>query len=389
MLRNLGFVLLLATSIHGAVLPLQKLLIQQIDHHNALGKATLASEGFRLISTSPDQATWMTEEEILGLRRKEIGFMDVTMQDLESLESLALPKRFAPPSKLTHQGIVSPILDLISIPRLEAFLTHFTTFRTRYYQSTSGAESAEWLFSQIHEIKPSNPAVKTTVTRFLHEWTQPSIIARIEPTNSTLTSSDPIVIIGSHQDSVNLANPYFGRAPGADDDGSGTTTTLEAYRVLLASGFVPTRAVEFHFYSGEEAGLLGSQRVAARYKADGKQVAGMYQVDMTGYTPPGVAPKIAIMTDFVDPELTLFLRKVAKEYSSVGTVDSTCGYACSDHGSWSKAGYASVFGFEAEFKNHSPFIHSVEDVVENVSFEHVARFVRVCVGFAVEMSLVE
>ena len=38
---------------------------------------------------------------------------------------------------------------------------------------------------------------------------------------------------------------------GADDDGSGTVTILEAYRALLASDFKPNRAVEFHWYSAE------------------------------------------------------------------------------------------------------------------------------------------
>lgn len=42
--------------------------------------------------------------------------------------------------------------------------------------------------------------------------------------------------IGAHQDSVNLLLPMFLRSPGADDDGSGTVTILEAFRVLVASG---------------------------------------------------------------------------------------------------------------------------------------------------------
>jgi len=38
---------------------------------------------------------------------------------------------------------------------------------------------------------------------------------------------------------------------GADDDGSGTVTILEAYRALLESDFRPNRTVEFHWYSAE------------------------------------------------------------------------------------------------------------------------------------------
>jgi leucyl aminopeptidase len=38
---------------------------------------------------------------------------------------------------------------------------------------------------------------------------------------------------------------------GADDDGSGSISILEAYRALLAADFHPVRTVEFHWYSAE------------------------------------------------------------------------------------------------------------------------------------------
>ena len=38
---------------------------------------------------------------------------------------------------------------------------------------------------------------------------------------------------------------------GADDDGSGSVTILEAYRALIAADFHPVQDVEFHWYSAE------------------------------------------------------------------------------------------------------------------------------------------
>jgi leucyl aminopeptidase len=53
--------------------------------------------------------------------------------------------------------------------------------------------------------------------------------------------------------------------------------------VLASSSFSPTNsAVEFHWYSAEEGGLLGSQAVAKVYEADKVDVKGMIQMDMTG-----------------------------------------------------------------------------------------------------------
>ena len=81
-------------------------------------------------------------------------------------------------------------------------------------------------------------------------------------------------------DSIN-SRDTSGRAPGADDDGSGSVNLLEAFRVLVTSGFQPESPVEFHWYAGEEAGLLGSQAIARDYKAKNIEVKGMLQLDMT------------------------------------------------------------------------------------------------------------
>jgi leucyl aminopeptidase len=69
--------------------------------------------------------------------------------------------------------------------------------------------------------------------------------------------SEKTVIIGAHQDSINLVLPSILAAPGADDDGSGTVTILEAFRVLASEEVVKGAAntIEFHWYSAEEEDL--------------------------------------------------------------------------------------------------------------------------------------
>jgi len=123
----------------------------------------------------------------------------------------------------------------------------------------------------------ANPGTTATVSLFSHSWVQSSIIARFPGTNP----SGPITILGAHMDTINTSNPTSGRAPGADDDGSGTVNLMEAFRVLVSNGFKPTYPVEFQWYAGEEAGLLGSNAIATSYKSAGKQVRAMMQLDMT------------------------------------------------------------------------------------------------------------
>ena len=98
-------------------------------------------------------------------------------------------------------------------------------------------------------------------------------------------------------------------APGADDDGSGTVTILEAFRVLLSSDDVVAgnapNTIEFHWYSAEEGGLLGSQAIFSSYEKQGRVVKAMLQQDMTGYVQgtldAGKPESVGVITDFVDP----------------------------------------------------------------------------------------
>lgn len=83
-------------------------------------------------------------------------------------------------------------------------------------------------------------------------------------------------------DSINLHNPTSGQAPGADDDGTGTVNLIEAFRVLLVSGFRPSTPVEFHWYAAEEVGLLGSQAIASAYRSAGVDVKAFMELDMSG-----------------------------------------------------------------------------------------------------------
>lgn len=150
---------------------------------------------------------------------------------------------------------------------------------------------------------------------FPHPWGQNSIVATI-PGKSNST-----VVIGAHQDSINLFLPSIFAAPGVDDDGSGTTTILEAFRTFLTSDKVRNgdaeNTVEFHWYSAEEGGLLGSQAIFSQYEKDGRDIKAMLQQDMTGYVQgtldAGKKESVGVITDFVDPALTEFIKKVITE----------------------------------------------------------------------------
>jgi len=115
----------------------------------------------------------------------------------------------------------------------------------------------------------------------------------------------------------------------------------------------------------------------------------MMQLDMTLFTKSGTTPQIGIITDYVKADLTAFLRKLVSTYSTLKSVDSTCSYGCSDHASWTKTGYASCFPFESSFANRNTNIHSTQDTITKLNIAHGAEFVKIALGFLVELSLAD
>ena len=224
------------------------------------------------------------------------------------------------PSNTTFNSTVKSLAKNLSKKNMRAHLETFTAFHTRYYKSPYGVESAKWLFEQVNNTIATSGADKygTFVRRFDHEWGQFSIIATI-PGKSNKT-----VVIGAHQDSINLFFPAFLAAPGADDDGSGTVTILEAFRILLQSKDVmhgkAENTIEFHWYSAEEGGLLGSQAIFSKYSQEKREIKAMFQQDMTGYIArtlaAGEPESVGVITDFVDPGLTEFIMKVITTVSA-------------------------------------------------------------------------
>jgi leucyl aminopeptidase len=125
-------------------------------------------------------------------------------------------------------------------------------------------------------------------------------------------------------------------APGADDNASGTVTILESLRVLVEGGFTPENTLEFHWYGGEEGGLLGSADIFASYAAEGKSVIGFLNQDMAGYSESGT---IGIITDYSDPGLNEYITLLTVEFTGKEPNTMDCGYGCSDHASADANGF--------------------------------------------------
>lgn len=169
-------------------------------------------------------------------------------------------------------------------------------------------------------------------------------------------------------------------APGADDNASGSVVVLETLRVLISNGFIPKRTLEFHWYAAEEVGLRGSGDIARSYSNTNVDVVAMVNFDVPGYY--SGSDNVGIYTDNTNAALNRFLRSLVDEYLVFGWTDRTCGYGCSDHASWTNYGFPA--GMPAEVVLH-PQMHTAQDNMANVGFPQVSEFVKLSIGFMVEM----
>ncbi|PPQ70135.1 hypothetical protein CVT24_003882 [Panaeolus cyanescens] len=339
----------------------------------------------RLVQFGSKEPVWVTEYDKIKAKAAGVKFFDIT--DTQNLGQLAHLRTKVSYPKPNATETVLPILDVLSEDGPRENLKVFSGFRTRYYRSDvlNSSSLFYWLLYLIITDKFASNTLRQRITaqEFKHSWGQNSIILRIEGTSTT---DDGVVIIGAHQDSTNMW-PFL-PAPGADDDGSGTVTILEAYRALISSNFQPVRTLEFHWYSAEEGGLLGSQAVARDYESRSVNVLAMSQFDMTAWVKRGSREEVGIITDFTDNDLTAFNKALVDLYLDIPYVETKCGYACSDHASWGKAGYPASFTIESSFENSNKNIHSTNDridISDEFSFSHMLEFSKLAVAFAVEL----
>jgi hypothetical protein len=121
----------------------------------------------------------------------------------------------------------------------------------------------------------------------------------LESVYAILPGSDPklaktLFIVSGHYDSrpSDVMNTEAD-APGADDDASGVSVSVESARLLskAASGASTNRAtLLFAAISGEEQGLLGGYRLLDWAKQQGYTISGMLDDDIVGDDPAPGAP---------------------------------------------------------------------------------------------------
>jgi leucyl aminopeptidase len=282
----------------------------------------------------------------------------------ERSRTAVLAQPLATTYTIDNQATVNPWLPQVGEANLRGSITSLSTnWANRYFSSTQGKDAATWIRDTWLGLANGRSDVSAQLyTGCSNCSTQPSVILTIQGNEL----ANEVVVLGGHLDSISSTGSGSSMvAPGADDDGSGIATLTEVLRIAMANGWKPRRTVKFMGYAAEEVGLRGSAAIAADYRNQGVNVVGVMQFDMTDYR-VGSPYDMQLISDYSNSALQQFTRDLFDTYlqplgMSRGTY--TCGYACSDHASWTNNGFPSAFMFEG---GDNPVIHTPDDNLDTL-----------------------
>lgn len=186
------------------------------------------------------------------------------------------------------------------------------------------------------------------------------------------------VCIGAHLDhlGVQKGDVY----PGADDNGSGSTSILQIANAINTNPIKPKRSVLLIAFCAEERGLLGSKHYAANPVHPIKDMVCMLNIDMIGRNEESDTEAASdnintihlVGSKRISMELHDLTMTANKSVNFVFEYDQEGVYTRSDHASFAKQGVPITF----LFGGFTPRYHKPTDTLEGINYEKIANCAR-------------
>jgi len=258
------------------------------------------------------------------------------------------------------------LVNRVSQDSIYAFNTRLEAFQTRYIWTDSIDRARDWI---VQKFLDWGYADVTTPTF----WWNGDWHYNVMTVKPGYAEPDKVIVIGGHYDSINFGSDPMVFAPGADDNGSGTTTTMEVARVLAD---IPLRkTVVFMTFSAEEVGLVGSHAAAQGFVDAGTDIEVMFNYDMVGYTDDSywdISVTGGANTAYRDVTAAAAMR-VTSLIPIIGISPGN-----SDHQSFREQGYNIVNTIEADFNTGG--WHTNFDLTSRMDFPYLAEVVKMAVA---------
>jgi len=311
-----------------------------------------------VIMADRDGDTISPERGVYLLRLDERVSETELMARLEGMlaEELALRAR----GEATFQAIAQEVAQVtgeVSVERIYQYARTLYSFGSKFI------------------TQPGNHLAITYIEGQLREWGYETELQWFEPRPGVMTANviarlpgtvdpDLVYVVSSHFDSVE-------RGPGADDNSSGSTALLEAARAMRHTPQPAT--IEFAWFTGEEAGLLGSREYVRRAVADGKQIVGALNNDMIGWSNDH---RLDNTIRYSNPGIRDIQHAAAIQFSRLITYDALY-YRSTDAAAYYEA-YGDIVGGIGSYPVlGNPHYHQPTDRLETINQPLVAEVSRV------------
>lgn len=183
---------------------------------------------------------------------------------------------------------------------------------------------------------------------------------------------EKIFIVCAHYDS----KPSRGKAPGADDNASGTSSVLEIARVLSKQKIKNT--IVYALWDEEEIGLVGSKAYAKEQAENDVDIIGVLNLDMIGIDDDDI---VKIYSNKKSSWIVEELNNINSNYK-IGLefeVDSRGKFRSSDHYSFWRKGYEGVLMIENSWR-YNDYYHTKNDLLSNLDLNYLIKNVKVSFG---------
>ena len=261
---------------------------------------------------------------------------------------------------------IRPVVADVTTRRIVRYAQDLEAFESRAVTRPGNRLAMDYIAARLRQFgyEPelqwyeARPGVRTA-----------NVVARLAGT----VNPDQVYVVSSHFDTVE-------DGPGADDNGAGTTSLLEAARVL--AGHPQAATIVFAFVSGEEIGDTGSQEFVRRAQADSVHIAGNLNNDTFGWSHD---QRLNAAIRYSNAGIRDLQHAAAIEFTSLITYDAVR-FQSSDGLAFYQA-YGDIVGGIGSYPMlASPHYHESHDITENVDYQLVAEVCKTTVASVMLMA---
>ena len=290
------------------------------------------------------------------------------------------------PQVQQENPMIRQLMEQVSKDSIEATIDHMQSYHTRRWDSQMVYEVQDWLYATYSGM--GIDSVFLHDFEFVHNDTLFGSSDNVIAIQRGLVYPDEYVVCGAHYDSYNNSpgHPDSLRAPGADDNASGSAGIIETARLLSRCTF--ERSIMYCAWAAEEVNLRGSAAFAKECNENQVDIVGYFNLDMIGYLEEGLDLEVDLIYVNRDSTLANYIYGFSDVYYPEMPIrQSWMAHGDSDFSSFNRNQYAAVHIFERT-RHCSPFIHTPSDIlgVSVNNMDQAKRFTELNLGLVATLA---